>query len=65
LANPTTQFSRDKNTFDKAGQTVFPVRWLAMKTVFAKQLKMQTPMNGRNAIWTRISCHFGNVGRKF
>jgi hypothetical protein len=36
-----------------------------MKTVFAKQLKMQAQTNGYNALWTRVSCHhFGSVGEK-
>jgi hypothetical protein len=38
---------------------------LAMKTVFAKQLMMQAYVAGSQAIWTRVSCHFGSVGRKF
>jgi hypothetical protein len=36
-----------------------------MKTTFAKQLKMHAPVNGFMAIWTRVSCHPGSVGRKF
>jgi hypothetical protein len=37
-----------------------------MKTVFAKQLMMmQAYVAGSKAIWTRVSCHFGSVGRKF
>jgi hypothetical protein len=41
------------------------MRLLAMKTVFAKHLKMQAPVNGFSAIWTRVYCHLGSPGRKF
>lgn len=44
---------------------VFLMRWLGMKTVFAKQLMLHVPANGCMAIWTRVSCHFGSVGKEF
>jgi hypothetical protein len=50
---------------DNLPDKVFLTGWLAMNTVFAKQLKMTASVTGCTAIWTRGSYHFGSGGRKF
>jgi hypothetical protein len=44
---------------------MFLMRLIGMKTTFAKQLMMHAPVNGSQAIWTRVSCLAGSVGMKF
>jgi len=58
-------FFAAQNPFDKQGEILFLMPLLGMKTTFTKQLMQHAPVNGYMAIWTRVSCHFGSVGRKF
>ena len=63
------RLSWHKNTFDKPGKILFPMRLLGMKTTFTKQVKL-APAYGHMvstmvSIWQRVCCPIGNVGMKF
>ena len=58
-------FFTAQNRFDKRKKILFHMPLLGMKTMYTKQLMQNAPVNGSQAIWTRVSCHFGSVGRKF